>query len=101
MIGHVPPGDDTCTSEWASRLRVLQDRYQDVIRLSFFGHVHKEMFNLVRSVLPQEETAENQTRPIGIHHWSGAMTPFDETHVAHPSFRRYILDEITMLPIKI
>lgn len=23
MIGHVPPGDDTCTSEWASRLRVL------------------------------------------------------------------------------
>lgn len=70
------------------------ERYQDVIRLSFFGHVHEEMFSSVR--------AFESKKSIGVHHWTGSITTFSERQVpAYPSFRNFILDEETMLPIKI
>lgn len=70
------------------------ERYQDVIRVSFFGHVHEEMFSSVR--------AWESNRSINVNHWSGAITTYSERHMpAFPSFRRFILDEETMLPIKI
>ena len=94
LIGHHPPGYEDCLSEWAKRLNALIERYQDVIRVSFFGHVHEEMFSNVR--------AWKSNRSISVNHWSAAMTTYSERlKPAFPSFRRFLLDEETMLPVKI
>lgn len=94
MIGHHPPGYSDCLSEWAKRLGALMERYQDVIRINFFGHVHEEMFSSVR--------AWESNKSIGVNHWSAALTTFSERMIpSYPSFRRFILDEETMLPVKI
>ena len=70
------------------------ERYQDVIRINFFGHVHEEMFSSVR--------AWESNKSIGVNHWSAALTTFSERMIpSYPSFRRFILDEETMLPVKI
>jgi len=46
--------------------------------------------------------AWESNRSIGVNHWSAAMTTFSEKlKPAFPSFRRFILDEETMLPVKI
>ena len=68
LIGHHPPGGSDCLSEWAKRLGALMERYQDVVRVSFFGHFHKEFFSNIR--------AWESDRSIGVNHWSGAITTF-------------------------
>lgn len=94
LIGHHPPGAFDCLSAWARRLNALIERYQDVIRLSFFGHMHEELFSSVR--------AQDSDRSINVNHWTAAMTTYSEKNTpAYPSFRRFILDEATMLPVKI
>lgn len=90
LIGHHPPGGDSTLSGWSKRFQALMDRYQHVIRLSFFGHVHAEKFNTIKAI--------DSGKPVGINHWSGAMTTFVKSN---PSFRRYILDAQTMLPLEI
>mmetsp|Transcript_32963 Transcript_32963/g.43419 ORF Transcript_32963/g.43419 Transcript_32963/m.43419 type:complete len:259 (+) Transcript_32963:560-1336(+) len=94
MIGHHSPGFPDCLSEWSKRLEAILERYQDVVRLSFFGHIHLEMFNNVRGY--------ESNRSFSVYHTSGALTTYSDIHEpALPSFRRFILDEETMLPIKI
>jgi hypothetical protein len=66
------------------------DRFQHIVRLSFFGHVHTEEHNALKS------WSENKS--VGMNFWSGAMTTYSDSY---PSFRRFILDEQTMLPIAI
>ena len=61
-----------------------------MVRLSFFGHEHTEEHNAIKSWI--------NNKSVGMHFWSGAMT----THVdSYPSFRRFIVDIETMLPIEI
>ena len=94
LIGHHPPGGADCLSEWAKRLNALMERYQDVIRLSFFGHQHEEMYSSVR--------AFDSNRSVHVNHWTAAITTYSEKNTpAYPSFRRFIVDEETMLPVKI
>ena len=94
LIGHHPPSAYDCLSDWSIRLEAIMERYQDVIRLSFFGHIHEEMFSTVRG--------NKSDRAFGVYHWSAALTTFSERQVpALPSFRRFILDEETLLPLKI
>lgn len=38
---------------------------------------------------------------MGVAYWSGSVTPFEEHNPNNPSFRRFILDEETMLPIAV
>ncbi len=58
VISHIPPGDDTCLYQWSIRYKSITDRFQHLIRWSVYGHVHKELHNIVRSV--------NTNRPIGM-----------------------------------
>ena len=65
-----------------------------MIRVSFFGHVHEEMFSSVRSF--------KSNRSVSVYHWSASITSYSEREIpSYPSFRRFILDEETMLPVKI
>ena len=66
------------------------DRYQHVVRLSFYGHVHEERHNVVRSMTTD--------KPVAVEYWSGAMTTFT---YSYPSFRRFVVDAETMLPVKV
>ena len=66
------------------------DRYQHIVRLSFYGHVHEERHNVIRGI--------NSDLPVGVEYWSGAMTTYT---YSYPSFRRFIVDAETMLPIKV
>jgi len=90
LIGHHPPASEAALYEWGSRFRVLMDRFQHIVRLSFFGHVHTEEHNALKSW--------TANKSVGMNFWSGAMTTYSDSY---PSFRRFILDEQTMLPLAI
>ncbi len=90
LIGHHPPASEAALYEWGTRFRILMDRYQNVVRLSFFGHVHTEEHNVIKSWFSNTS--------VGLNFWSGAMTTYSDSY---PSFRRFILDEETMLPVQI
>lgn len=92
MLGHVPPGDNTCLEQWSTRYRAIMDRYQNLIRFSLFGHVHKEMHNTVKSM--------KTGKSVGVHIWTGALTPYSALP-AYPNFRKIIVDAETMLPLKL
>lgn len=90
LIGHHPPASEAALHEWGSRFRILMDRFQHIVRLSFFGHVHTEEHNALK--------AWTSGKSVGMNIWSGAMTTYSDSY---PSFRRFVLDEETMLPIAI
>jgi len=92
LLGHVPPGSNSCLEQWAKRYQALLDRYQNVIRLQMFGHVHKEIHNTIRGV--------ESGKPIGVNFWTGAVTPYSDLP-AFPCFRRFIVDAETMVPVKV
>lgn len=90
FIGHMSPGTSDCASEVSSRLRVLSDRFQHIIRLNLFGHTHDEEFEVIRSV--------GDDKPIGVNHLTSSMTTFIGRN---PCFRVITLDAKTKLPLKI
>lgn len=49
IIGHIPYGDNTCSSEWAERIQVIIDRFEYTIAGQFFGHTHKDHVETVLS----------------------------------------------------
>jgi len=53
ILGHIPPGDVTCHSEFGNRYSVLVDRFENIIRGQFFGHTHVSQFQIVRSLHTQ------------------------------------------------
>jgi len=89
IFGHIPPGDD-CLYEWSIRFRALLNRYQHVVRLSMYGHVHRENFGTIRSFDTDE--------PVGVNVWTGSVTTFSS---ADPSFRVFEVDAETLVPVKI
>lgn len=90
LIGHHPPASEAALFEWGSRFRILMDRYQNIVRLNFFGHVHTEEHNVIKSW--------TNNVSVGLNFWSGAMTTYSESY---PSFRRFVLDAQTMLPVTV
>lgn len=90
LIGHHPPASESSLYQWATRFRILMDRFQHIVRLSFFGHVHTEEHNVIKSFV--------NNKSVGLNFWSGAMSTYTNTY---PSFRRFILDVDTMLPVQI
>lgn len=89
-MAHIPPASGECQYSWALRYKALIDRYQHVIRLSLYGHMHSEFHNIARSI-------END-KPIGISYWTSSVTPYFEVN---PSFRVFEVDKETMLPLKV
>lgn len=90
VISHHPPGDNSCLYQWSIRYRALMDRFQHIVRFSFHGHVHLELHNSIRSF--------EDDKPIGNQYWTGAASTYSEIY---PTFRRFIVDEQTMLPVAI
>ncbi|CDW75116.1 saposin b domain-containing protein [Stylonychia lemnae] len=68
MFGHIPPSGKDCMNGWSSRFKAITDRFQHIIRLTAYGHKHKEMVNLARSVAGD--------LPIGVHFSTSSVTPY-------------------------
>ena len=66
------------------------DRFQNTVRLSLFGHDHREEHNVLKSYIDNIS--------VGVSYSTAAMTTFTNTY---PSFRRLIVDAETMLPVKV
>lgn len=90
MIGHISPGMPDCVNSVSARIRLLQDRYQHIIRLSLYGHTHHEEMEVVR--------AYDDNKPVGVNFVTSSFTSYSGNN---PSFRVVTLDVKTKLPIKI
>ena len=90
VMSHIPPGCWSCTNDWAQRLKALQERFQHIIRLSLYGHIHGESFGVVRSF--------GDDKAVGVNFWTGSLT---SSEGRNPSFRIVELDEETLLPLNI
>lgn len=80
IIGHIPPGSDSCLSTWSKHYQVLIRRYSNIVRGQFFGHHHKDEYKL---------TKDKSGNPIGIQFISPSLNSFEYTN---PSFRIYSAD---------
>lgn len=89
-MGHAPLNDASQLSDWAKRFQVLMERYQHIVRLSLYGHIHRETFYTDASL--------STGKPVHAHFTTGALTTYIKSY---PSFRRFIVDAETMLPVKI
>jgi len=84
IIGHIPPGDLDCDSEWSARYRALIDRFTNIIRGQFYGHTHTDLFEVVRSY--------KDNSPVGVVYVAPSLTTFTEHE---PSFRIFEVDTET------
>ena len=46
ILGHVPPGDDDCLQAYSWNYYRIISRFSHIITGQFFGHIHKDFFNL-------------------------------------------------------
>jgi sphingomyelin phosphodiesterase len=88
IIGHIPPGNQFCFSQWAERYTALVDRFSHVIRGQFFGHTHQDHFESMHSYV------DNSL--IGTVFIAPSMTTYTQQN---PSFRIFEVDEETKFPL--
>jgi len=80
VIGHIPPG--SCAKTWTANYYRIVDRYESTIVAQFFGHTHKDSFELFYD----EKTL---TRPTNIVYIGGSVTTYSQIN---PSYRMYTVD---------
>lgn len=80
IIGHIPPGSDTCLSTWSKHYSVLITRYSNIIRGQFFGHLHTDELRISK---------DQSGTPNGLQFISPSLDPLN---YHNPSFRIYQSD---------
>ncbi|XP_071608797.1 sphingomyelin phosphodiesterase [Heliangelus exortis] len=80
VIGHIPPGH--CLSAWSRNYHRILSRFQGTISGQFFGHTHRDEFELFYSDPPP-------FRPIAV----AFLAPSVTTYIGlNPGFRVYEVD---------
>jgi len=87
IIGHIPPGDSTYTSECSKRYNALVDRFSNIIRGQFYGHTHYDEFRLIPEYF-------NKTNIAGVILTAPSLTSYT---YKNPSFRVYEVDSNSMI----
>ncbi|KAI7863090.1 Metallo-dependent phosphatase-like protein [Spinellus fusiger] len=88
IMGHVAPGDETCLHDYSNYYHQIVERYSPhVIAGQFFGHTHKDEFQV--SYKHQTQTASNAISTVYI---APSVTPYLNTN---PAFRIYKVDADT------
>jgi sphingomyelin phosphodiesterase len=87
IIGHIPPGDSTYTSECSKRYQILVDRFQNIIRGHFYGHTHYDEFRVLTEYYNKEKVA-------GVIFTAPSLTTYS---FQNPSFRIYELESKNMI----
>ena len=89
IIAHYP-ATKLCTHTFGHRYRGLLDRYQNIIRMSLYGHTHQEDIQVVQSI--------TDNKNIGFNYIGGSMTTIGWKN---PSFNVIEFDAEYMIPINI
>jgi sphingomyelin phosphodiesterase len=79
IIGHIPPGDDTCESRYSRKYFAIVQRFNQTIAGQFFGHTHHDAFQVFRE-------AYTDAKPMNLAYIAPSITPYTKTN---PSVRRY------------
>jgi sphingomyelin phosphodiesterase len=83
IMNHIPMLSTQHTLQCAWRLKILMDRYQNIIRGFFSGHSHSEYLSMVHEYY-------NETIPTQVNYICSGLTPYSEYQ---PSFRIYLVDK--------
>ena len=83
IMNHIPMLSTQHTIQCAWRIKILLDRYQNIIRGYFSGHSHSEYFSMIHEYY-------NETIPTHINYVCSGLTPYSEYQ---PSFRLYLIDK--------
>ncbi|KAK3870502.1 hypothetical protein Pcinc_024280 [Petrolisthes cinctipes] len=83
ILGHIPPGGGDCDHIWSHVYTQIITRFESTIRGMFFGHKHKDSFQVLY------DPDSNYTRPVAAVFIPGAGTTGD---VHMPAFRLYQVD---------
>ena len=84
IMNHIPMLSTQHTIQCAWRLKILMDRYQNIIRGFFSGHSHSEYLSMVHEYY-------NETIPTHVNYICSGLTPYSEYQ---PSFRIYLVDKV-------
>jgi len=84
---HIPIGSHQHTYQCSYRMKILMDRYQNIIRGYFSGHSHSEYLTIVTEYY-------NQNKPIQIDYVASGLTTYSQYQ---PSYRLYLVDSDTKL----
>ncbi|CAH1238967.1 SMPD1 [Branchiostoma lanceolatum] len=82
IIGHIPPGTGECLSAWSWNYYRIIDRYESTVAAQFFGHTHKDHFELFYDM-------KNRTRPTNIAYIGPSVTPYQ---YLNPGYKVYEID---------
>ena len=83
IMNHFPMPNTHQTIQCTWRLKILLDRYQNIVKGLFSGHSHSEYLVMVHEYY-------NETTPIHINYVCSGLTPYSEYQ---PSFRIYLVDK--------
>ncbi|CAG2104942.1 unnamed protein product [Medioppia subpectinata] len=82
IIGHIPPDNTQCISQFVHNyLRIVQ-RYNETIKGQFFGHTHFDEFRVMYA-------PNNASVPTGVAYLAPSVTPYEKVN---PAFRFYTVD---------
>ena len=84
IMDHIPIGHDQHTTQCAWRLKILLERYQNIIRGYFSGHSHSEYMTIVKEYT-------NQSKPNIIDYITSGLTTYSSYN---PSFRIFEIDSV-------
>ncbi|CAG2164373.1 unnamed protein product [Oppiella nova] len=82
IIGHIPPDNTQCISQWVHNYLQIVDKYSQTIKGQFFGHTHFDEFRVLYS-------PSNQSVPISVAYLAPSVTPYESVN---PAFRLYSID---------
>lgn len=87
IIAHMPMGSSSALHDGSNYFQQIVDRYSATIAAMFFGHTHKDEFEISYS----NYTNRNFANAIAMSYIAPAMTPTS----GNPSFRVYSVDPVT------
>ncbi len=83
IMDHIPINNHQHTVQCSQRLKILMDRYQNIVKGYFSAHSHAEYLTVVHEYY-------NNTKPIHLNYIASGLTTFTGYQ---PSFRVYLVDK--------
>ena len=83
IMNHIPMESTQHTIQCSWRLKILLDRYQNIVKGLFSGHSHSEYLSMIHEYY-------NETVPTHVNYICSGLTTYSEYQ---PSFRIYLVDK--------
>lgn len=87
LMGHMPMGSGDALHDGSNYFSQIVNRYSDTIAALFFGHTHKDEFEISYS----DYSAQTAANAVAMSYIAPALTPTS----GNPTFRVYSVDPVT------